>query len=254
MRKFALGLLALAIIASIAVAESGITLPAASNTLKSIHFTGYPGLGIYSSSAGVMVIGDATGAGMTCTNGSGCTVARSVLTEDALQTYGIPAGTILSDVGEALTAAETIGTFDITVGTNLILVNGEVTDNETEVSVAYFQFVLPPEYVAAGDVTVRLPAALIKTGGAINNGSTLDLEVYEQTNGAVGSDLCATVAVTFAALDTYYNKDFTVTATGLVAGDVLTVKITASVIDSEGGGGTLVLNLAPPKILLDVKG
>jgi hypothetical protein len=242
-------------LAALATGDSGITLPAGSNTLKSIHFSGYPGLGIYSSSAGVMVIGDTTAAGITCTNGSGCTVARSVLTEDVLQTYGIPASRILSNAGAALTAAETAGTFDITVGTNTIVVNGEVTDNETEVSVAYFQFVLPPEYVAAGDVVIRLPAALIKTAAPTNNGSTLDLEVYEQSDaGAVGADICASAAATFAALDTWYTKDFTITATNLVAGDVLNVKITSSVIDSEAGGGTIILNLAPPKVLLDVKG
>lgn len=182
-------------------------------------------------------------------------VARSELVEDALQTYGIPIHRIVSVAGAALTAAETAGTFDVTIGTNTIVANGEVTDNETEVSVAYFQFVLPAEYVAAGDVTIRLPVALIKTGSPTNNGSTIDLEVYEQSDaGAVGSDLCATAAQTFAALDTWYTKDFTVTATGLVAGDVLNVKITSSAIDSEAGAGTIILNLAPPKVLLDVKG
>lgn len=182
-------------------------------------------------------------------------IARSKLAEDALQIYGISIEEIRSDAGASLTAAETAGTFDITVGTNTILANGEVTDNETEVSVAYFQFVLPPEYVAAGDVTIRLPAALIKTGAPTDNGSTLDIEVYEQSDaGAVGADINSTAAATFVALDTWYNKDFVITATGLVAGDVLNVKITSSVIDSEAGAGTIVLNLAPPKVLLDVKG
>lgn len=183
-------------------------------------------------------------------------IARSKFAEDALQTYGIPIAAIRSDAGAALTAAETAGTFDVTYGTNTILANGEVTDNETEVSVAWFQFVIPPEYVAAGDVTIRLPAALIKTAAAVNNGSTLDVAVFEQSDaGAVGSDLSTTTAAaTFAADDTWYNKDFVITAAGLVAGDVLNVKITASVVDSEAGGGTLVLNLAPPKVLIDIKG
>lgn len=182
-------------------------------------------------------------------------VPRAQLVEDALQTYGIPVNRIVSNAGAALTAAETAGTFDITIGTNTILANGEVTDNETEVSVAYTQFVLPPEYVAGGDVTIRLPVALVVTATPTNNGSTIDLEVYEQSDaGAVGADLCATAAQTFAALSTWYNKDFTITPTGLVAGDVLNIKITSSVVDSEAGAGTIVLNLAPPKVLLDIKG
>jgi hypothetical protein len=130
-------------------------------------------------------------------------IARSKLAEDVLQPYPVPLEAIKSNAGAALTAAETAGTFDITVGTNALVVNGEVTDNETEVSVAYFQFMLPAEYVAGGDVVIRMPAALIKTGSPTNNGSTLDIEVFEQTNATAGSDICATEAVTFAALDTW---------------------------------------------------
>jgi hypothetical protein len=181
-------------------------------------------------------------------------ISRSKLAEDALAPFPVPLEAIKSNAGAALTAAETAGTFDITVGTNTLVANGEVTDNETEVSVAYFQFMLPAEYVAGGDVTIRMPAALIKTGSPTNNGSTLDIEVFEQTNATAGSDICATAAVTFAALDTWYNKDFTITATDLVAGDVITVKVTSSVVDSEAGGGTIILNLAPPTVLVDIKG
>jgi hypothetical protein len=257
---------AVLVAAAVATAQSGLVLLPGSATLKSIHFSGYPGLGIYSSSAGVMYVGDTTG-GLSCTNGTGCSfsgtvtsgdlaVNRADLVEDALQIYGIPAGSVVAADGAALTAAETAGTFDITVGTNTIVINGEVTDNETEVSIAYFQFILPPEYVPAGDVTIRLPSALIKAGVPTDNGSTLDVAVYEQSDaGAVGSDLSTTTAAaTFAALDTWYNKDFVITAAGLVAGDVLNFKITASVIDSEAGAGTIILNLAPPKVLIDVKG
>lgn len=266
MRKLVVGLLVLVVLAAIAGAQSGITLPAGSSTLRSIHFAGYPGNGLYSPSAGVLALGDSVGS-IQCTSGSGCTfsgtvtsgalaVDRADLVEDALQSYGITAHDLRQITGIPLVAAETAGNFDITYGTNTILANGEVTDNETEVSVVWFQFVIPPEYVAAGDVTVRLPTALIATGSPTNNGSTIDVAVYEQSDaGAVGDDLSTTTpAATFAALDTWYNKDFVITAAGLVAGDVLNVKITASVIDSEAGAGTIVLNLAPPKVLLDIKG
>lgn len=182
-------------------------------------------------------------------------IDRSKLAEDALQAYGIPIARLMQTTGIPLAASETAGNFNVAVGTNTILAQAEVTDNETEVSVAYFQFVLPAEYVAAGDVKVRLPVAIVKTGGATDNGSTIDVEAYEQSDaGAVGADLCATAAATFAALDTWYTKDFVITAAGLVAGDVINVKVTSSVIDSEAGAGTLRLNMAPPKMLIDVKG
>ncbi len=89
----------------------------------------------------------------------------------------------------------------------------------------------------------------------LDNGSTLDVAVYKQAAGAVGSDLSTTTAAaTFVAVDTWYNKDFVITPTGLVAGDVLNLEITSSIVDSEAGGGTLRLNLQPPLILLDIKG
>jgi hypothetical protein len=182
-------------------------------------------------------------------------IARSKLAEDALQAYGIPISSLMQTTGIALSASETAGNFDVTVATNVIKANGEVTDNETEVSVVQFQFVLPPEYVAAGDVSIRLRSALVKTGSPTDNGSTIDVAVYEQADAAVGSDLSTTTAAgTYAALDTYETDTFVITATGLVAGDILNVVITASVIDSEAGAGTIVLNMDPPKVLLDVKG
>lgn len=182
-------------------------------------------------------------------------IDQAKFASQATQTISIPVTQIRSNAGAALTAAETAGTFDITIGTNTILVNGEVTDNETEASVAYAQVALPANYVAGTDVSLVLPSALIKTGSPTNNGSTLDLEVYLQSNaGAVGSDLCATAAVTYAALDTWYDKTFTITGTTLVPGGILNLKITSNVIDSEAGAGTIILNLAAPKMSMSTKG
>jgi hypothetical protein len=182
-------------------------------------------------------------------------IARSKLTEDALaQAMSVPISALRHTTGVPLTVAETAGGFNVSLSSHVYLAQAEITDNETEVSVCHAQVTLPPEYVAGGDITVRLPVSIVKTAAAVDNGSTIDLSVYKQAAGAVGSDLCATAAQTFAAVDTWYNKDFTVTPTGLVAGDVLNLEITSSVIDSEAGGGTLRLNMQPPLILLDVKG
>jgi hypothetical protein len=178
-------------------------------------------------------------------------VDRGDLVEDALQAYPLEPRTVTF---AALGVSEAAGTFNWGLGTNLVTLNGEVTDNETEVSVGYFTFTLPPEYVAAGDVKVRFRSALVVSASPTNNGSTLDLECYEQADAAVGADLVSTAAVTYAALSTWYSKDFTVTATPLVAGDILVCKYTTSIVDSEAGGGTITWKADTPKILLDVKG
>ncbi len=182
-------------------------------------------------------------------------VARAQMAEDALAAYGIPVSDFMSATGVPLAAAETAGSFNVNLAANVYDIQGEITDNETEVSVGYIQFVLPPEYVAAGDVTVRIKTSLVKTAAAVDNGSTIDAEVYEQTgNGAVGADLCTTAASGWAATDTWYTKDFAVTAAGLVSGDILNIKVTTSVVDSEAGAGTLRANLDGIAVLCDVKG
>lgn len=175
---------------------------------------------------------------------------REDLSEDALQAYGIPVNSIMAADGARVGISETAGDFFLALGTNTIELQGEEAISETEASVGYIQFVLPPEYVAAGDVTIRFRCQL--DGAGTDNSSTFDVEVYEQGDGAVGSDICATDAVSFAAKSTYYNKDFTVTATDLVAGDILNIKFTASVIESAGSA--LAFYSDPPKILLDIKG
>lgn len=69
----------------------------------------------------------------------------------------------------------------------------------------------------------------------------------------MGSDLVTTAAQSFAALDTWYTKDFVITPTGLVAGDRLSLVLTTSIIDNEAGAGTLIANIAKTSALIDVR-
>jgi hypothetical protein len=202
--------------------------------------------------------GGATVAGLTVTSSLTATglLARAGLTAES-KTYAVPITSLLSDAGASLLAAETAGTWNVNVASNVIRAQGEVTDNETEVSVCWAQFVLPPEYVAAGNLTLTLPVKLVKTAAATDNGSTIDALVYlasEDGTFAVGSDICATAAQTFAAVDTAYEKAFTITGTTLVPGSVINISISSSIIDNEAGGGTLRINMEAPKLTMSVKG
>lgn len=165
----------------------------------------------------------------------------------------IPPSSIRSLTGLILTATETAGTFNIAVASEVFKVQGEITDNETEVSVGYAFLALPSGYVAGTDVVVQIPCSIVSTGAAVNNGSTVDLEARVQALIAVGSDLCATAAQTFAALDTVYTKSFTITGTTLLPGDVIVLKLTSSIIDSEAGGGTLRFNMDALKALITTR-
>jgi len=177
-------------------------------------------------------------------------IKRADLTEEALATYGIPVNGLMAADGAPLGVTETAGDHYINLGTNTLNLRGEAAISETEVSVSYLQFVLPPEYVAAGDVTVRVHCKI--DGAGTDNGSTVDISAYEQADMAVGADLCATAAQTFAAKTTWYDKNFSITATGLVAGDVLNIKLSSSTI--ENAGSALAFYADPVKIMLDIKG
>lgn len=217
----------------------------------------------YVSKIAVAMSGDATqdGAGaLTIANlavnnakiATAAAIARSKLATDAAQKYQT---TVIDLNGVALANAELAGSFNAAVVGGVPLIQAEVTDNETEVSVGYATFRLPPEYVAAADLTFRIPCALIKTAAAVNNGSTIDVEAFLKNGaGGIGADICATLAQTFAADDTWYDKDFTITGTTLSPGDEVLFKITSSVVDSEAGAGTLRLTAELPAVLAGIKG
>lgn len=178
-------------------------------------------------------------------------IDRADLSEDALAiSKGVAINSFMAADGAPLGIVETAGDHFLNLSANVILLRGEEAISETEVSVSYFQLVLPECYVSGGDVTIRIPCKI--DGAGTNNGSTVDLSVYEQASGAVGGDICATAAQTFAAKSTWYNKDFVITATDLIAGDILNVVLTSSVI--ENAGSALAFYADPSKIKLDVKG
>ena len=97
MRKAIFGsLLTLVLVAAIVTAQAtGITLLPGSNTLKSLHFQGYPGLGIYSPSAGTMYMGNET-YGLSCVAGSVCTLTGTTMTTATLTSPTIATPTITS--------------------------------------------------------------------------------------------------------------------------------------------------------------
>lgn len=168
---------------------------------------------------------------------------------------GIPVRRFLQTTGIPIVPTETAGNFNLSWSANVLTIQGEVTDNETEVSVGIIQFTLPQEYVAGEPVSIRFPAALINSGGAVNNGSAVTVTAYRQENGAVGGDIVASGSpFTFAADGVWYDKDVVLTPTTLNPGDVINVGISASIIDSDGGAGTLRLNLGLPKVVLTVQG
>lgn len=118
-----------------------------------------------------------------------------------------------------------------TAGTNLLGLAdtagspllGSTTNGGSTASVnesASFIHILGPDYVSGAAVTLRVRA---KVSAARNVAQTVDAVVKQIGDGTLGSDICATAAQ--AITTAYANYDFTITPTGLVAGDRLQVDV-----------------------------
>jgi hypothetical protein len=117
---------------------------------------------------------------------------------------------------------------------------------------ARFTVVLPENYVAAQSVKLRFAAGMLTT--VSDTTATIDVEAYlvGRTTLKSGSDLITTSATNINSL-TFGDKDFTVTATALVPGDVLDVRVALAVNDAATG--TVVRPaIAAIDLLCSVKG
>jgi hypothetical protein len=190
--------------------------------------------------------------GATWTMADG-TIPRADLTEDALQTFEIPLGTnwltgnsLDPLLGLTGAAANTLTTG--VIGTGVLGLIGTAANESTEATSNVTRFTLPENYVAAGDVTFVVTA---KCTGAPET-LTVDAVIKEinTTAGTVGSDICATAIQTITSSFVAYS--FTVTATGLVAGDVLQIQLDTNVIIAAGTDA--ILQISNVAIKCDVKG
>jgi hypothetical protein len=95
---------------------------------------------------------------------------------------------------------------------------------------ARFMVELPECYEAGETVTLSLSAGVVTTVASVS--CTVDVECYKIDKiGGIGSDLCTTAATTINSL-VFAAKSFTITPSGLTAGDVLDIRLTIAVNDA----------------------
>lgn len=153
----------------------------------------------------------------------------------------------------------TAGTDDLgivmgTFGTDVATVQaGDLKAAGATTRYALTHVALPDYYDDGQTVTVRLLAGM-QTNVA-DTSCTIDVEAYEVDDDGTPTadgDLCATAATTMNSL-TAANKDFTITATNLVAGDILEIRVTIAC--NDGATGTAVTpTLYKASVLFDARG
>lgn len=116
---------------------------------------------------------------------------------------------------------------------------------------ARFRFSIPPEYDPGETINVRFHCGMVTT--VADTSCTIDLVAYlVNDEGSIGSDLCTTAAQSMNSL-TYADKDFTITPTGIVAGDTFDCRVHISSVDSATATAVIAA-IGAIWFLLDIKG
>lgn len=230
--------------ANFVMTEGSFTLGGAMNTPAKIDVLTGGGEVEISSGAIFEIVSGAT---WTVADG---TIPRADLTEDALAKFDVPLSQFTSAVGGTYNGVNLEG------GTGSPLIRTAEVDSNTLTETSSFTFRLPENYVAAGDVLFSVSAKYTESGAAAVAGAATDVDVLafevDQAAGTVGADICATAAIVTTA--SYAIKLFTITATDLVAGDLLKVTVTTRTQDTDAGAETISTSLLAPHFQIDVKG
>ncbi len=185
---------------------------------------------------------------------SGAALTRAKLAQESLVLHKVPLSSFLAMDGAALGITEDATDLYRAVSANVATLLGRTPETATESAKATAQFRLPANYVADEDVSIVVTAQFINGAGADSGrASFVDVAVYRQADGAVGSDLSTTTAPqTITADDTYQTKTFVITDASLSPGDVINIVLELSAV-SDDGNPTQV-EVGEVAVGLDIKG
>ncbi len=186
---------------------------------------------------------------------AGETVTRSELGQDDAQPYPILMedwyifdSTTHAPLGAtAISADDLIFTYGA-VGTAEPVLKATDFGATTTTQKARVRFTLPPEYVAGETITLRANAGMLTT--VSHQTAQIDFNVYRAAAPTV--DICFTSIQSINSL-TAANKDFVITPTSCVPGDILDILMTVTGTD-DTDAGVMVPVVNSVALLLDVKG
>lgn len=184
---------------------------------------------------------------------------RSELQQETLAKYPIsPTAWRVHDAPQTVlpgtAATDDLAIGGTTFGTDVLHVTAGDQKNNTSLNTRYARcFVtLPVEYVTGETVQIRASAGMATT--AASDAATIDFEVYlsDREAAKTGSDLCTTSAQSINST-TFANKDFNLTATSLVPGSVLDIRMAIGVNDTATGTA-VDATVGEVVLMCDIKG
>ena len=187
---------------------------------------------------------------------SSAAIARSKLEQNILMSY--PVNLVDLRVWDAM-QTNLPGT---SANDDLALIGGtfasasptiQTSDMKTLTATRYARclMALPAEYDNGESVQIRFHAGM-KTAVS-DTTATVDVEAYESDRAeGISADLGTTSAQDINSL-TFADKDFALTSTSLVSGDILDVRIAVAVNDAAGGTAVIAV-LGSVELLCDIKG
>lgn len=188
---------------------------------------------------------------------SAAAIQRSKLQQDDLKPYPIPmidwrVWDNLAALLPATSSSDDLGLYPGTWGTTPWLIRSADVKTTTVTLRAGCDFAVPAEYVDGQTVTLRCRAGMITT--VSDGAATIVFEVYRKTgDGAtLSANLVTTAATTIKSL-VFGDKDFVITPTSVVAGDILQIRMTMAIADTATGGAVMGA-VESVKMMLDVKG
>jgi len=136
-----------------------------------------------------------------------------------------------------------------THGTQSPFLKGVVAGGASATEKSRVQVALPANYVSGEAVKIRLHGHI---DALLEVANSIDVQCYESDGEAgVSADLCATAATALTVA--YADIDFVITATGLVAGDILDIELT-SVLNDTGGAQAGEMRIGKAQLLCATKG
>jgi len=116
---------------------------------------------------------------------------------------------------------------------------------------ARFEMSLPECYEAGETITLSLSAGMVTT--VADTSCMIDIQAYKLDKiTGIGSDLCSTAAMTMNSL-VFSAKQFTITPSGLVAGDMFDVRVAITCTDAATATAVKP-TIAAIDLLCDIKG